>query len=776
MIAIHLTGQHEKQATANPYRLDPPPLYHQMRTAEALQSHPLVMNAYNTGTGKTVASLLHLFELAGKPRDNVLFIAPTNELLHQHYEDICEFVAKYDLKFRPVEVNAAVLKSLGDDDVVDRGGEKFVRLIRSNGQDFHAQLGIDPSDHRKLPLILVTNPDLFYYAFFWQFAHHDQRNLFQQFVRGFRYIVIDEFHYYNSKQTANFLFFVALSKAWRYFDEGRRICLLSATPDLRMRTYLDLIFGDGGWALISPHNEPPDAERLPTIPTLAPLTLYLRSDTIDEYARTEAASLRRLLDEGKHGALIANALWRINQAYAALRTSFSTTEIGRITGAQPVEERRRDQFKPLILATPTVDIGYNFKKINKPRQNLDFVVFEAQFHDECIQRMGRAGRVLGKLQVDIPSMAVGLVGEDAVSKLRPFHEQTVSRTAFSRLLRDSGALPVRDDFDAYVRSGGLLENAYPIFRLREIYPEDRAAELEALFEQIRSIFAPDGGMSYRGMVYHWRRMRALDTWLRSPQNEYARKWLPKLVADFQTWLTGECYDEAALKKQMDQLLANRSFVAGFRLYCEMERARVRAQFTFRDSFSGPAAWVYDRDRLLSSAEVTQYDVIHLVENYELETMDRDAFTQATGVLPPEDVLCVRLRRHRSQRNSLWLRWRPPEILPRGWDLPRFRACFAAGEPVALRGLQLRGAEPPPREIATALTDRYVLALLTPLRIVGPLQRTIRYRAVYSRKLMVDLPDGEEEFRVLLGTASMLIAPLLRWAFQQSQRDDEAIII
>lgn len=82
MIEIHLTGQSEKVAAENSFNLSQPPLYHQMRTVEALKIVPLVMNAYNTGTGKTYASLLHLFTMTGKPRDNVLFIAPTNELLH----------------------------------------------------------------------------------------------------------------------------------------------------------------------------------------------------------------------------------------------------------------------------------------------------------------------------------------------------------------------------------------------------------------------------------------------------------------------------------------------------------------------------------------------------------------------------------------------------------------------------------------------------------------------------------------------------------------------
>jgi len=443
-----------------------------MRTVEALQHHPLVMNAYNTGTGKTVASLLYLFTLEPGRHEHVLFMAPTNELLHQHYVDIRRFVETHNLPFRVVELNAARLQALGaeSDDLVDRGGERLVRLTR-NPLEFYKELEIQLSDQRPLPLILVTNPDLFYYAFFWQFAAADQRNLFESFIKRFRYIVIDEFHYYNRKQLANFLFFMILSKEWGYFADGyRRLCLLSATPDRSTRTYLDRVFGAEGWALVSPDNEPREAAQLEAVSVLAPLTLYVRSSTVDSYAADEADAVRAWLTANQHGALISNALWRINQAYYTLRTRIPQEKIGRITGAQPIAERRRDQFKELILATPTVDIGYNFEKIDKPRQNLDFVVFDARFHDEYIQRLGRAGRILGKPETNIPSWAVALVNQDAVTALQQWHGQELSREAFANLLRTTSALPEKDDFSAYVKSGGLLENAYPLYRLREIFP------------------------------------------------------------------------------------------------------------------------------------------------------------------------------------------------------------------------------------------------------------------------------------------------------------------
>ena len=82
MTTLTLRPGYEKLAPTNPFALRDWPLYHQQRTYEALRTHDLVANTYNTGTGKTIASLLHLFDL-DRTGKNVLFIAPTNALLAQ---------------------------------------------------------------------------------------------------------------------------------------------------------------------------------------------------------------------------------------------------------------------------------------------------------------------------------------------------------------------------------------------------------------------------------------------------------------------------------------------------------------------------------------------------------------------------------------------------------------------------------------------------------------------------------------------------------------------
>ena len=97
---------------------------------------------------------------------------------------------------------------------------------------------------RRQPIILVVNPDIFYYALYFRYGAHDRRNVFERFLTAFDYMVVDEFHYYDAKQLANFLFAFALFDQFGYFDaRGRKVCLLSATPPQTVVTYLERIFG-----------------------------------------------------------------------------------------------------------------------------------------------------------------------------------------------------------------------------------------------------------------------------------------------------------------------------------------------------------------------------------------------------------------------------------------------------------------------------------------------------------------------------------------------------
>ncbi len=779
-VELTLLAQSEKIAPVDPYNMRSDLLYHQWRTVEALRHAPLVMNTYNTGTGKTRASLLQLFHLPKDAESHVLFIAPTNELLHQHVNDIRDFVAEHDLPYRVLEVNARLLRQLADPDVVDRQGERLTRLLR-NPLEFHKQLGIDPSDQRKLSLILVTNPDLFYYAFYWQFTSADQRNLFQTFVTRFRYVVIDEFHYYNTKQLANFLLFMILSREFGYFAAGtdglpeRQFCLLSATPDERTTGYLDLIFGSGGWVHVAPENEPPEAATLAQTPVLASLRLTIQAGTVNDFAQTAGAAIRTWLREGQDGALISGALWRVNQAYAALRHTIPQSDMGRITGAQPVEERRKDQFKRLILATPTVDIGYNFLKHEKARQNLDFVLYDARFRDEFIQRMGRAGRVLGKSETDTPARAIALIDEEAVASFAPLQDRELTRREFAHFLQTQSSILPRDDFAGYLHAGGMMENAYPLFKAREMFARSDEAVLERVFDAVKSIFAPGTKWSYRGMLGCWSRYGKLERWLKQPHESK----LPdnsQLMAEFLGWSMQQSISAEDVRENFSQLVDQKELRKSFRLWCEMQHAITRAHFSFRDNFNGPVAWVYDPHQLLSSAIVSEYDLIHIVENYVYESLTVEAFTQRTDEQPPSDALCIYLHGHREQRQRVTLHWRrPPKLFHTEWDDVTFERAFVAGEPVALQGILLRAEDPLPDRLRAALEAKFLTVHLTPAALIGPLLRVLQPRGIYSRDLYVQLGNREVNYAAVLGTNALLIAPLIRWSFALHQRQTETAL-
>jgi hypothetical protein len=174
--------------------------------------------------------------------------------------------------------------------------------------------------------------------------------------------------------------------------------------------------------------------------------------------------------------------------------------------------------------------------------------------------------------------------------------------------------------------------------------------------------------------------------------------------------------------------------------------------------------------------VTQYDLIHLAENYELEVMPGNSFVETTGRHLPQDALAVRRLRHREERNYVSLSWRPPEMLRSGWISGTFEKCFAAGKPIAIRNLLLQAQQPLPPDLRKSIADKFVSVLFVPHELEGVLRSETQHRAIYSRKITVALNEGDKEYDVLLGSESILMAPNLYWAFMKLQRGDDAIIL
>lgn len=775
MTTLHLLPRSEKQAPDNPLQLDLWPLYHQMRTYEGLADYDLVANVYDTGTGKTQAALLHLLRLA-RVGGNALFIAPTNALLHQHAETVQDFVAAHDLDYMVVEMNAGRLRQVMEKG--ERPGEALQHLI-NNPTAYGEALGSDLDSAYQHPLVLVVNPDIFYYALFFRYRSHDQRNMFQAFLTTFGYIIIDEFHYYDSKQLANFLFFFVLSKDFGYFEQGRRICLLSATPGPEVMAYLDRVFQDR-WLLVAPENEPSESDDYPTLPVLTRLDLHVESAEIQDWAAGHREDLHDRLDKqaAQDGVLISSALWRINQCYGILRREIGDERVGRITGPEPEERRGEVTGYPLILATPTVDIGYNFRKEDKRRQNVDFLICDARYRDELVQRIGRAGRVLGKPETDGVSEAVALLPDDACRALQSYDEQTLTRQEFAQVLEDTAALPQRQLLDAYVRSYAVTECFYPINQMWRMMPKEQQTKLDNLFERVRETFAPNSRRSAGGLRGFFSKHYYRQRWLADNKTTIKEnRDTAHQLSDMIYWRTRTKYGPADLEPQLSEFLESDELVTQLRDFVRGQVALVDALFSFRDSFQGPVAVVYDRQRLLSSEQINAYNLIHLVSNYEIDWLDGRA------------EFCRNFETE--QRGDLYgiIRdWREPRLyvgLNYVYEGPRdgFEKIWCH-RPVPLEGLSLtaweQGDVPHQLDsrVASVLRERCVPAL-----IIKEEERAIAYSRfrtsnIFLRRLDVRFPGAKERtYYVILGTqAFMADAELQGWFHWQERQEGDAIII
>ncbi len=784
MITLTLTAQSEKVAPENEWGLTPPPLYHQYRTARALSDPAthLVVNSYNTGTGKTRASFLHLFALNGRHQD-ILLIAPTNALLGQHAEDAREFVQQYNLDYKVIPVTAATVRQYRQQIIAQglysegqmRSGEVLFRLIQ-NYREFH------PGEYRRQGLVFVTNPDIFYYALMFQYGTHDQRNLFQSFLTRFNTIIIDEFHYYDQKQLAFFLFFFAISKKMGYFEHtGRKICLLSATPNNHVISYLNQLFGDN-WQHISPDNEPPESANLPTIPTLAPLTLTLTSDKLEDWGKANTDNLKIWLNQGEDGAIISDSLRRVNRLYAQLRRPLTEPNIGRITGPEPETARQAATGKPLILATPTVDIGYNFKKLGKTRQNIDFLVCEARFGDDLIQRIGRAGRVLGKTETDTPSRAIALLKEGALDALRSYNGQTLTRAQFKAIIQDrQDVLPHKHNLTGYIRTHAITEIFYPLYRthLDTPLPEEKEA-LEELYRDLCQLFGVRGG-SFQSLSGYFRKFYYRQKWLRESQKGIQFNLeTAKHTADWFKFRGDDEYDPQDLLPylQEETVLAYPEQQTELRRFVEEQVQLTRSLFNFRDSFQGPTAVFHDPDHLHSTETINSHDIFHIIETYHVQWLTgRNDFIQLCGETELRGDFYGRIHAHRDTPLRLELHHTTD------MEEDRFKAAYE-GRPVAITSLELvakdhnGGIVPLDDRIRHSLRDQHHVVLLIDEEMKGWAINALRHSPWYGRTLTITFPDrANVPYTAYLGKAAWLAWPELQVAYKIRKRmKSEAIII
>lgn len=762
MTVFTLTGRAEKLALANDEYKGQRLLLHQVRTCEALRTSPLVLNTYNTGTGKTRAAHLRLLELDGKGV-NVLIIAPTNELIAQHVRDAEEFVGSHGLRFKVLPIRAPDIAGLTNTGL--RRGETLQRYL-NNYREFTDEW--EPLQ----PTIMITNPDIFYYALYMRYGEHDVRNVFEAFVSRFDYIIIDEFHYYSSKQVANFLFALTLFDQFGYFSHrDRRICLLSATPRSEIIQALNRLFGNQ-LALIAPDNEPPGSEHLPTVAALSPLEVSVVTQDLESWVRENRGQIEGWIGEdAQDGVIISGSLARINTVYSHLRHLGEA--VLRLTGPEPREARARAVQAQLILATPTVDLGYNFVKQDKrERQNIDFVICEALYRDELLQRIGRAGRVLQKERADIPSRAFVLISGDAAKGLAALDGQQISREEFAQHLQGIDALPIKHRLDDYLREYALQEAAYPLNRLSSTLPLDLYSEVTTIFDRLRDALSPNSKSTLEWWQTYYRHHRSRKLWLSDAQRlpDSAPDGTIEMAGDWLKAEYGERPDDSALRLKLDALWRLHS--AELIKFVESRVTLQDALFSFRDSFAGPTIAFCDPQRWFSSEPVAVYSALHLLAHYDLVLLkDRAALESVCASTASERLEADFYAELKARRET-------PGRIDFVCETQLDRASFDerwTKKPVALRGLRLVHDGGVPQEINTWMMAQSFVCLIIPAQ--GDLEATVRGRLrhshLYPRRLTLrceesDQTRSHEGYLIFPGTSAFEAHAALKPLLHQSE--------
>ena len=154
----------------------PPPLafmgqalQHQVEVFEKAADHDIIVNLSSTGTGKTKAAFTVLVYEKNRSR-HAIYIAPTNALIGQQKLAAEEFVRQAGLPHVVIAASAKDIRKWPNDRVGVRQGEKIYSLLR-NPAILFPELGSDR------PVLLITNPDIFYYATFFAYRQLDRVNV-----------------------------------------------------------------------------------------------------------------------------------------------------------------------------------------------------------------------------------------------------------------------------------------------------------------------------------------------------------------------------------------------------------------------------------------------------------------------------------------------------------------------------------------------------------------------------------------------------------------------
>ena len=592
-------------------------LQHQVDVYQAAAENDIILDLAPTGTGKTKAGLSVLHHNRDR---NAVYIAPTNALIEQQTVAAEKFVRDTGLPHVVKAASAKDIKQWRDDLVGKRSGEKLYNVLREPATIF--------PECADRPLLLVTNPDIFYYATFFAYNKLDRDNIASVFYNSFATVIFDEFHLYDAKQLVSLFFYLALSKVFKYFEYNRKVVLLTATPEPACEAALKILKQSGVRVSDSINGES-QTEHLIASQTAVSLEIRQQLDRdalIAEIANEVVERLQKYPD--RNGAVILDSKDILNRLSDNLRARGLENICGRITGNTPLNQRQKAAQKQVILATSTVDVGFNFEREVEPdRQNLDWLIFSTRDRFSFWQRIGRVGRVLGKKQTDIPSEAIAYLPEQAWEQGIENIDCSGGREALKEMLESLDCMK-RPFLEIYWRSEAFLEVAKPLLELEislEKLPEESL--VTQLYQTLQNVL---GGK--REWDFYRKRIKILkgaENIASKTVKEIQKDWKyikggQNCVMSFFRAYYPEDYEEIKARRDSLEFIEStikkeRELAENLREYAIILKESYAPLFRFRDSLFENVK-IYDpHNLLLDEVGETNLDPIHLLRFYEFES-------------------------------------------------------------------------------------------------------------------------------------------------------------
>jgi len=590
-------------------------LQHQVDVFEQSKDADIILDLAPTGTGKTNAGLS---VLKHQPNQSAVYIAPTNALIEQQTEAAKQFVRDANLPHVVKSASAKDIKSWPDDKVGRRSGEKLYNVLRNPATVFN-DVGANT------PILLVTNPDIFYYATFFAYNNLDRGNIANGFYTKFSTVIFDEFHLYDAKQLVGMLFYLAYSHVFRFFENERKVVLLTATPEPACELALQNL-KQAGVKIARIDGETGNTNLLPS-QTAVNLELRPKPDSKEEWLAELAAEVIQRFRErpDENGAVILDSLDNINRLSDLLRQQGLGDDIGRITGPAPKKDRQRAMQCQIILATSTVDVGFNFERHPQPkRQNLDWLIFSARDRAAFWQRIGRVGRVLGKSETNIDSEAIAYLPADAWKEGLTSLDTTGGRTTLKEVL---DRLPCLDKpfLTAYWRSEASLEIARPLLELEEVFENLAGAELiPKLFETLKSVL--EGKRTWEDYRHRMKVLRGAENIAKVSLEKLKKDWKYKIKggqAFVKTYIKVKSPEEwddfkagRTTLEAYDDVFKKNDVLVELKEFAEVFSTAYAPLFSFRYSLFECLPIRDPHNLVTDESEETQLDPFHLLRYYE----------------------------------------------------------------------------------------------------------------------------------------------------------------